>query len=832
MTTRTFTLGTDNIQFKLDKQDKTNTDELELVLPVSTTILISDEVILKSDATTTIFKGLVQSLNTGNGKKVVKVWDYGLELLNRTVNTIYTSQSPEAIIQDVLTNYSSLTYVSTISSGVTLGTYVANKKRAWDIVTEMSELLLSNFRVDYDKKFYLELEGENTITSKVIETPTVILDGQWKSDASQIRNSVTIDGDDRQIFERDPELFNGTGSQTEFTLSEIPLSIKVEHPVGTIKTGYTPGSTTGDYYLDRESKKVIFDSAPASGTNNVKITYTVSVPISSRRRDFVSISVYGQRDKVFKKAYIKTREEARKYAEFIINRYKDPIEESTWILPNSEIPSLNTYLPNSYIYVNDTINSKSGYYIIRSVYLEQPGELKVTVGTPIEDIIYWNKEIQQKVKQLEEKDDNTTLLNEEEYQIENLLMEWDIDILSTEHRVYDSDTFYLSETSITRNQMKDDGSGPIMRDVADGNGYSIQGPIGLYHFTGNANDSGSTGADGTVYGATLTTDKNVYSNQAYSFGGLGGEDYIDLGNNFNFDRTDPFSISMWCNFNTQSDNTLFSKLSFSGVLPSAGLEILQEASGDIRVFFTSDYSLTNAVDIRTSSGAISTSGWYHIVLTHSGSGTAAGFTLYVNNSPVSFTTTTYDNLTTSTLNSNSAYLGIRNRAGNLSNEFDGVMDEVAIYNRELNSTEVGILYANYDSNFTPLDKLDSSAVTSTMHSTARTNFITSILSLVSHIGVGDDNTTPTEGDTTLGNQTLREATFSESSTSLSASFSIFLDTTENNSNSIEEIGLFDASSGGNMYQHLLTNITAKTSSIEWFGEIKINVTVANNSTLQ
>ena len=50
------------------------------------------------------------------------------------------------------------------------------------------------------KKFYLELEGESTITSKSIETPTCILDGLWEQNAEQIINSVTVDGDDREVL--------------------------------------------------------------------------------------------------------------------------------------------------------------------------------------------------------------------------------------------------------------------------------------------------------------------------------------------------------------------------------------------------------------------------------------------------------------------------------------------------------------------------------------------------------------------------------------------------------------------------------------------------------
>ena len=65
--------------------------------------------------------------------------------------------------------------------------------------------------------------------------------------------------------------------------------------MGTILTGYNEGSSTGDYQIDRENKKIILDSPPASGTNNIKATYTVGLPISSRRRDFTSISTYGQR---------------------------------------------------------------------------------------------------------------------------------------------------------------------------------------------------------------------------------------------------------------------------------------------------------------------------------------------------------------------------------------------------------------------------------------------------------------------------------------------------------------------------------------------------------
>ena len=474
MVKRTFVIGQDNMRFKLNKQDKTNTDELELTLKPDVTIEINDEVEMQLANTEEFFLGLVQKIKEGNGEKVVTVWDYGAELLQRNVNKIYTNQSPEAIIQDVLTNYSTLTYSSTISSGVTIGTYVANKKRAWDIVSEMAEVLLANFYVDESKNFKLELEGQNIITSESIDSSESYLEGRWESDATQIINDVIVDGDDRQIFEREPVTFNGDGSTTEFTLSEVPLSIKVEHPLNTILDGYTENNTSGDYQIIRESKKIIFDTAPASGTGNIRVTYNVSLPISVNRRNAASITTYGQRDKVIKKSFIKTRSEARDYANFIINRYKDPIQTATYVLPASKIDSINTYLPNSFITLDDNVNNRNGSFIIRKVDWEYPtGRLKLTIGTPKEDIIFWQKEIQDKVKQIEEKDDNSTILTQDEFVEDKINITWDFEVVEIFKRTWDADSFYLKENpGLSRNQLKEDGTGPQIKEFSDGNGFS------------------------------------------------------------------------------------------------------------------------------------------------------------------------------------------------------------------------------------------------------------------------------------------------------------------------------------------------------------------------
>ncbi|MBI9071916.1 MAG: T9SS type A sorting domain-containing protein [Melioribacteraceae bacterium] len=65
--------------------------------------------------------------------------------------------------------------------------------------------------------------------------------------------------------------------------------------------------------------------------------------------------------------------------------------------------------------------------------------------------------------------------------------------------------------------------------------------VASYSFNGNANDESGNGNNGTVNGATLTTDRFGNANSAYSFDGV--DDWIDCGNLINFEKS--LNISGW-----------------------------------------------------------------------------------------------------------------------------------------------------------------------------------------------------------------------------------------------------------------------------------------------
>ena len=98
-----------------------------------------------------------------------------------------------------------------------------------------------------------------------------------------------------------------------------------------------------------------------------------------------------------------------------------------------------------------------------------------------------------------------------------------------------------------------------------------------------------------------------------------------------------------------------------------------------------------------------------------------------------------------------------------------------------------------------------------------------------HIALGDDNTPPTVSDTALGNEFIRK-TFEESIKNTSVNtflFEIKLGLSEGNGNTIREIGIFDAASGGTLGVHNLTNEVAKTSDKEVVIDLQVSVSASN-----
>jgi hypothetical protein len=167
-----------------------------------------------------------------------------------------------------------------------------------------------------------------------------------------------------------------------------------------------------------------------------------------------------------------------------------------------------------------------------------------------------------------------------------------------------------------------------------------------------------------------------------SFDGV--NDYINFGNNLNFERTDSFTFSCWAYFdNVTTAMTLFSKRSGSGGTP--GLQINMLSNGRLEVNMVNTAS-TNHLRVQMTASILAQTP-YHVCVTYDGSSTPSGTKLYLNGTAITLSTVT-NNLSSSIATATDAFIG-QFASGQY---FDGRMDEITFWNDDLSSSDVLALY--------------------------------------------------------------------------------------------------------------------------------------------
>ena len=194
-------------------------------------------------------------------------------------------------------------------------------------------------------------------------------------------------------------------------------------------------------------------------------------------------------------------------------------------------------------------------------------------------------------------------------------------------------------------------------------GSLTQGLVGYWPFCGNANDDSGHGNNGTVDGATLTTDRFGNTNSAYNFDGI--NDNIGLGNFFNYTS---FSISMWVKPGNQNGHAVIIDNNHA----SSNNWVFQTISN----FSNNGYNFINSNEV-----LLSTNNWNHVILSYS----LGVVRVYLNGNLVTETpwSLNYNN-------SPSLFLGYWQAAN--ARFWKGDMDDIGIWNRALTQEEITNLY--------------------------------------------------------------------------------------------------------------------------------------------
>jgi len=205
--------------------------------------------------------------------------------------------------------------------------------------------------------------------------------------------------------------------------------------------------------------------------------------------------------------------------------------------------------------------------------------------------------------------------------------------------------------------------------------------IAYYPFNGNANDESGNGHDGTVNGATLTTDRLGNPNSAYRFDGgqiNGNGDYIEVSNSLSLNNLEEISVAFWTKRFTEIGD-------YSRILGKYSNDLEAGWLFDWRGLGRSEIGFNIGNGEVISGGNISTGEWAHVVGTYDGTTKK----LYINGNLAAQNQSTGGE----NLNANVNFDIGRFLAWGIA-YYKGETDEVRIYNCALSDCEIQELYGN------------------------------------------------------------------------------------------------------------------------------------------
>lgn len=190
-------------------------------------------------------------------------------------------------------------------------------------------------------------------------------------------------------------------------------------------------------------------------------------------------------------------------------------------------------------------------------------------------------------------------------------------------------------------------------------------------------DTSGNGYTGTLYGVTSII--NGKFTQAANFNG--SSDYIGTGLPYTLIPPN-ITISAWFKANTIKDAGIVSSYwwSYWGT-------VRLRSTGNVEWYWYDASTVAHSIASTTGS-VITTGGWYHVTATFDKASTTA--TLYLNGQSVG--TTTSPNIERGGVAN--PLIGIHQQADLTTFAFNGLIDDVRIYNRALSASEISALYNN------------------------------------------------------------------------------------------------------------------------------------------
>jgi hypothetical protein len=349
-------------------------------------------------------------------------YSYGQALLDQFHNETYENTTPEAIFQDVVES-ADLTYASTVTTGITIDKVTFKDKKKSEVISWLCDLTGYSFYTDHLENAYFELTGEVSTELTLEVGKQIIKKPIWKYNGANVVNKVIVEGDFQEFNTNESD----AGPTSEVTLTYEPSGdIRVTEN-GNELTGKVEGSNTGDYIVDRENKKIIFDSSQT----NLIIYYSYKIPI---RVVMPSQTTYSTKEAKIKSKSIKSYDEARKIGQKFISINGLP-KKAAKLKTYGFDPALKsartiTIIDNLEKDASGTSINES--LVINKIDYKSDGTGTVEVGSKEDMVFDWQKRVEEKLRELEQQDTNLDIIQQYRYWVEELGIDFtEVDVTYT-----------------------------------------------------------------------------------------------------------------------------------------------------------------------------------------------------------------------------------------------------------------------------------------------------------------------------------------------------------------------------------------------------------------
>ena len=589
----------------------------------------------KADGSTTVFSARVIEKNKDVLWKLTLMTN-GYELNNLKIETVWTNESPEDIVKDIIDTYTeNLTYVASTASGIIIDNYIGDDY-ALAIIKDMMDLLQWELIIDENDNVKFQPKG-------VVDNGTTFTNGEngefsnWKEDQNSLFNHVKVVGGFESFSMQ--ETVSGTG--TTFDLTNKPQS---NMRITVSGTELVPD----DYVIDAPNRQVTFEYS----VTNPLFDYSYSRPIIVENQNDASVGLYGEIFQQVPAPWLTTFTEARRYAQNLLDAYSTPIKSVDVMYPEINFD----IAVGERVSVVDSMRNENEVMVINSITWDASGRTIYKCGGLIGVFYDWQRGVQDRIKKIERR--YTSIYNKNI--IFTRLFKENLNVLLATTKVWEKsspqDTFWLNHKTLSR-----------AKTVVNGH---------VLNFESDCSDNNN---DGIWYGTGIDGSQFTLTGWRLSAGIFNGTDnYVEVVDSSSLDLVSDLSLSFAVKITTlpSAETYLFQK--YDG---TDGYAVRLASDNKIELVYVDSSSITTF----KSTSVLSADTMTYITFTKIGT----ALTCYING--VSDNTDTGG----ATIGTNTANLQI-GRYGTDYTEM--TFDELRIYNRGIETSEVTALNTKYHIN--------------------------------------------------------------------------------------------------------------------------------------